>query len=220
MRILKQDELFSLIMWLLQPKPLITEVGAYTANHTLKFIEYFPDATIFSFEPVPEIYQLLKNNTKNYKNINTYNIAVSDCDGFAPLYIAKNQKKPTKISSASSLLQPKNRLNFSPIIYEKEIIVETTTLNTWYTTNTIQKNIDLLWIDAQGNEYQILKGAQDMLRKISYIHTEVHFNQAYQGQKDYEEVIFFLEQHNFIEIARDFDNTTDWFFGNILFKKI
>lgn len=234
MRILKQDELFSLIMSLLPPKPCIIEVGAYVGNHTMKFINYFPDAAIFSFEPVSKIYELLKNNVKIHENIHTYNLAVSNYNGSSPLYIAKNPKKPHKISPASSLLQAQNRLNFSPIIYDKTIMVETITLDSWYKStfakapadgvatpnNTLHISIDLLWIDAQGHEYAILEGAQDILKKITYIHTEVHFNQAYKDQKDYTEVISFLEQHNFIEIARDFDNTIDWFFGNILFKKI
>jgi len=265
MRILKQDELFSLIMSLLPQKPCIVEVGAYIGNHTLKFIKKCPDSTIFSFEPVPEIYQALQKNVANYPNIYLFNQAVSNTNDFGELYIAQHpirlrqghggqaSGREKKLCSASSLLKPQNRLNFSPIVYDKTITVETITLDMWYKStfakassftkvsadksavypsepwrnrdgvatpnNTLHISIDLLWIDAQGYEYEILEGAKNMLSQVKYIHTEVHFNQAYENQKDYTEVIEFLKKYNFTEIARDFNNIDDWFFGNILFKK-
>src|ERR1700731_1994337 len=131
MHILKQDELFSLIISLLPQKALIIEIGAYKGNHTLQFIKQYPDATIFCFEPVPDIYKELKKNVEKYSNVHIFNLAVSNDDGIAPLYVAQNPQKRQKLSSASSLLRPKNRLHFSPIIYDNIINVETITLDTW-----------------------------------------------------------------------------------------
>ena len=50
---------------------IFIDVGANIGNHTLYFKDSFKE--IYSFEPHPKIYQLLKFNTCDFSNIKTYN---------------------------------------------------------------------------------------------------------------------------------------------------
>lgn len=220
MNILKQNDLFSLLMKNLPTKPRIIEIGAFIGNHTIKFINYFPESEIYSFEPVPVIYKALCKRTKPYKNIRCYQVAISNEIGKELMFIAQNPKKSEKMSSANSLHKAKNRLKFSPIEYSKSCIVNKTTLDAWFFQNQISAPIDLLWIDAQGHEYHVFQGAHSVLKFVHWIHVEVHFGKPYEEQKEYQEVLAWLASHGFVEIARDFSETHSWFFGNVLLKKI
>jgi FkbM family methyltransferase len=219
MQIVKQNELFSLLLSRLTWQPRIIEVGGFTGNHTVKFITHKPDAEIHVFEPVPSLFETLKKNTSQFSSISCYQYAVSDQNGVKTLFLAHHPKKPDLISPASSLHKPHKRTEFSPMMYTKTMDVSCMTLDFWRKTYLIQMPIDLLWIDAQGHEFHILQGAKALLPFVSYIHVEVHFNQAYQQCTDYTTIISFLQTHNFIEVARDFSETEHWFFGNILFER-
>jgi len=218
MNILQAHELFSLLIRSLPKKPRIIEVGAFIGNHTVRFVAYFPDAEVYAFEPVPHIYQLLCERTDQYKNVHSYQLAVSNEGGTASLFVASNPQKPGKVSSASSLHKAKNRLAFSPIVYPKMIQVKKTTLDAWISQYQVSSPIDLLWIDTQGHEYYVLEGAKNLLKFVRFIHVEVHFGNPYEEQREYREVLDLLEKQGFIEIARDFSETESWFFGNILLK--
>ena len=202
----------------LRKTPRIVEVGAFTGNHTVQFIAYFPDAEVYAFEPVPTIYQFLCERTNHHKRVHCYQLAVSNKIGETTLFVAHNPQRPTKASSASSLHKAKNRLAFSPIVYPEVIQVKKITLDAWAVQHPILLPIDVLWIDTQGHEYYVLEGAKNLLQFVRFIHVEVHFGNPYEGQKEYQDVLEFLGNQGFIEIARDFSETQSWFFGNILLE--
>lgn len=218
MNILQTHQLFALLINSLPKKSRIIEVGAFIGNHTVKFIEHLPDVEVYAFEPVPHIYRSLCERTSQHENVHCYPLAVSDEVGQAALFVAHNPQKPTKVSSASSLHQAKNRLAFSPIVYPETIQVQKTTLDTWILQSQISLPIDLLWIDVQGHEYYVLEGAKNLLKSVRLIHVEVHFGNPYEGQREYNDVLNLLEKQGFVEVARDFSKTDIWFFGNVLLK--
>ena len=55
---------------------LILDVGANIGNHSLYFSNF--SKQVFSYEPNPNTFELLKFNTKNLSNINIYNIGISN----------------------------------------------------------------------------------------------------------------------------------------------
>jgi FkbM family methyltransferase len=165
------------------------------------------------------LFETLCKNTTSFPSIFCYQYAVSDQSDTKPLFLAYHPKKTTSVSPASSLHKPDKRTQFSSLIYSGTIEVSCISLDFWHQTYRIALPIDLLWIDAQGHEFHILRGAEKLLPFVSYLHVEVHFNQAYQQYTDHTDIIAFLETHDFVEIARDFSETKSWFFGNILFER-
>lgn len=197
---------------------IIVEAGAFQGQDTKKLTLSFPDAFIHAFEPVPELFELLKKNTQNLKNIQCYELALSDKNGTATFYFSEKKEKPGLATQAGSLRKPKERLTWSPIQFPKTIEVQTITLDTWAQENNIQR-IDCLWLDMQGFELNVLQASKKILPTVTVIFTEVSFIESYENQPKHEDVKKWLEQHGFQEVGRDFKNKTDWFFGNSLFVR-
>jgi FkbM family methyltransferase len=219
MNIISRQEIFDLIWHSVPENGCIVEIGAYTGRETVLFAAHCPSGKIYAFEPVRNLFEKLQARCVLFSNVSCAQIAVSDRSGTAELHIAEHPKRPGAITQASSLHRAQNRLAFSPIRYTHTIAVNTITLDEWAATKKIEQ-IDLLWIDVQGHEYAVLQGADRILQRVRFVHVEVHFGQAYEGGVEYTEIIAFLVPHGFVEVARDFSDTTNWFYGNILFKKV
>lgn len=202
----------------LPDNPVIVEAGAFDGNDTNKMALQWPAGTIHAFEPVPEIYERLLNNTSTFTNITYHPFALSDHNGQSEFYISERPNKPGIASQAGSLHKPKERLSKSPLIFPRTTTVSTITLDQWAYENAVSK-IDLLWLDTQGHELAILKAAPHMIKNIKVVLAEVSFIESYEGQPKYEDVVAWMAEQGFEHVGRDFADTTSFFFGNALFVK-
>lgn len=200
----------------LPENPIIVEAGAYDGRETVRLARLWPAGTVCSFEPVPELFEKLQQNTAEFSNIRCYQNALSDSTGTATLHISENPTKPGRASQANSLLKPEKRLELSPLIFPRTLQVPTITIDDWAKECSID-HVDFLKLDVQGYELNIIKASPIILATVKVILTEVEFVQAYQGQYLYPEVKSWLESQGFTMIAKDFSNEVDWFFGNALF---
>jgi FkbM family methyltransferase len=216
--IFKPHEAINHIKPYLSDTPIIIEAGAFNGGDTQKLAAAWPRGTIHAFEPVPEIFQKLQKNTAYLSNVHCYPLALGPTDGTATFYMAEKKEKPGIPTQAGSLLQPKERLAISPILFPHTIQVPTITLTTWAQTYGVTK-IDFMWLDMQGCELDVLKASPSILEQTTALYMEVGFIEAYEGQKKYAEIVEWLAIYNFKEVGRDFENQTDWFFGNVLFVK-
>ncbi|HTM06199.1 MAG TPA: FkbM family methyltransferase [Patescibacteria group bacterium] len=196
----------------LPENPLIIEAGAFWGHDSLKMAEQWPKGTVHAFEPVPEIFDELVKRTDHIPNIICHQQALSDTDNSILLHLAYKKNRP---SQASSVHEPHQRLQLSPITFPKQITVTATTLTSFMHTNNLSV-IDLLWLDLQGHEYNVLSHNTTLLRSIKFLHVEVYFVQAYRDHLLYHDMAQWLDSQNFTIIAKDFANEKDNFFGNIL----
>jgi len=218
MIIFKHHQIITLLEQFLPQDPIIVEAGAFDGTDTKKMSLKWPQGTIYAFEPVPEIYERLLNNTHDCTNVHCYPYALSNNNGTELFYISEHPKNPGIASQAGSLHKPKERINVSPLIFPRTTIVQTIKLPTWMQQNNID-HIDLLWLDTQGHELAILQAAQSILHNIHLILAEVSFIESYYNQPTLQDVITWMQQQGFEHIDSDFDNTTKNFFGNVLLKK-
>lgn len=216
--LIKKHELLPLVAQYIPERPVIVEAGAFTGSDTIKMVTQWPQAIIHAFEPVPSIFEQLQKKSTQFKQIHTYNLALSSHTGTAQFHVAQNPTKTNTICQAGSLLNPTERLTWSPVTYPHTISVNTITLDQWATEYTISQ-IDFLWLDVQGHELSVLQSSPQIIDTLTALYLEVHFINAYEGQASYEQINQWLADHHFIEVARDFVNTTQWFFGNILYIK-
>jgi len=198
--------------------PIIVEAGAFEGQDSIKLAQTWPKAAIYSFEPVPQIFERLQNQTKSFPQITCYQLALGTKSGTANFITSEEPKKPDIPSMSGSLRMPKEHLNHSKTLFKKSITVNTITLDEWAQKNNINK-IDLLWLDTQGTELDILRASPLILKNIGVIYTEVEFVEAYEGQALYADVKNFLENNGFQMIARDFDEPARYWFGNAVFIK-
>jgi FkbM family methyltransferase len=172
----------------------VFEVGAFDGRDTLRYAGLFPDAHIFAFEPFPASFQQLSEKTQHEQRISTVNVALSNVVGTAEFNIAE-------WPDASSLLRP----NLTGSIFDDymqsktKIEVQTETIDHYCQQHGID-TIDLLKMDAQGAEYSILEGAEEMIQqgKIGLIYAEVNFMELYQGAKPYDAIAGYLRERGFM----------------------
>lgn len=202
----------------LPENPIIVEGGAFVGHDTQRMAAFWPHGTIHTFEPVPQLYEHLQKNMATHTNVTCYQLALGGSSGMVQLHVAEKPTKPGIPSQASSLLQPKERLNYSPQQFPHTIAVAVTTLDDWAKFYNID-HVDFLWLDLQGCELAVLQAAPQLLKNVRAIYTEVQFVESYENNPLYHEVQTWLAAQGFVEIARDFDETPRSFFGNILVVK-
>jgi len=207
----------SIVKKYIPENPVILEAGSFDGEDTVYVSKFWPQATIYSFEPVPKIYKNFCKRTRNISRIKGFNIALGDSCGKKSFYVSCDVNSPDVPSQSSSLLAPKEHLDYAPHIAFNEIIeVDCLTIDEWAHQNNIS-NIDLMWLDMQGNELETLQASPDMLKSVKAIITEVEFVEAYEGQSLYADVKKWLESQGFTMIAL---STTAQWFGDAVFVRL
>lgn len=217
MMLITKENLLSVIQPYLPKNPIILEAGAFNGKDTYAMAHYWPEATIHSFEPVPEIFTILCMQTQQCTNVHCYPLALSNKSGVASFFNAQYLHKPNKLCPAGSLLAPKERLLHSSIIYPKTISVPTIALDEWATLYSIG-HLDFIWLDLQGHELAVLQAGTEILKSVTLLYVEVNFIEAYHEQPPADTIKEWLTTQGFYPIAQDFTDKKK-FFGNILFKK-
>lgn len=136
--------------------PVIFDIGANVGQFANAILTLNPNAKVISFEPDPQVFELLQKNTKNLQNIEGKNVGLSYEFGKLTFYV-------NKLSLVSSFVKPETGLL-------KELIVNVDTID------NIAKSydkIDLLKIDVEGYELDVIKGCITSFEKIKYIIVEM-----------------------------------------------
>ena len=131
------------------------DIGSYTGVYTLVASKTNKKIHTISFEPNPDLYAALEKNFKinRLKNFKLEQVALDKEIGTAVLYLNHDQH-----TSVGSLIKSSSA--------GKQIKVNRTTLDAYCQENKIDF-IDLIKIDAEGNEINILEGSKITLEKYS-----------------------------------------------------
>ncbi|MFD1466651.1 FkbM family methyltransferase [Hymenobacter caeli] len=149
-------------------KPIIFDVGANVGNYSIDLSRIYPDSQIFSFEPNPSTFNKLKFNTSALKNIQVFNFGLGSKKSVLNIYTYQNDLDSEHASVYREVLSD---LHLSNDLVEKQVAIET--ISDFCNGNNIEQ-IDFLKIDTEGFEYEVLKGAIDLINrnKISIIQFE------------------------------------------------
>ena len=184
-----KDEVADLsCLWPSKDPQVIFDVGANVGFVTWQLTKTFKNANIFSLEPDPAAFQVLKARQGKNPRVRIFPIAASDRAG--ELAFVQRQT-----SCTSSLL---GSTKASEAAGEKVVKVKATTLDQFCTEQSLQ-HIDLLKIDTEGADLQVLRGAAGMLAhgSIDVVMAEALFMPTYEGQAMFDEIAGFLRHHGF-----------------------
>lgn len=202
----------------LPSNPVILDAGAYTGSEITLMKRFWPKCTVHAFEPVPELFEQLKNNVKKYSNVYTYKFGIDATSGPKTFYLS-NQPGESKVSMSSSLREPKDHLKHDiETQFNKKMTINCLNLDEWAKNNNVNK-IDMLWLDMQGVELEVMKSAPEIMKTVKVVYTEVEFVEAYKGQALWADIKIWMESQGFYLIARDFDLPSKFWFGNAIFAR-
>jgi len=172
----------------------------------------FKDSIIYSFEPNRKTYHKLIEKFKS-KNLFLYDKAIDIEETRKPFNVDASQSSLYEYTDNINELWGDNR-KFKVV---KKIEVSTLRLDTFITENQI-KNIDFLWIDAQGNDFNVLKSLGNYIDIVQGGICEVSLDiSLYKANNHLEDVLKWLQERKFeceIQIVHSGRE------ADIIFKKI
>jgi FkbM family methyltransferase len=183
------------LLKLLRRDPLIIEIGAHIGTDSYDLSRAFPKGKVIGFEPSPGLLAKALAYNASRPNIFLIPCALSEKPGFRILH----QSSGTSDGS-SSILAPTNALHLYPGIKwntKDQIVVPALTLDDFVDVAGIDQ-IDLIWIDAQGAEGLIFRGAHNALRRTRFVYCEVCSVPEYAGAATYSEICTLLSEYQLI----------------------
>lgn len=173
--------------------PVILEAGAHIGLDTLAMSRLWRNGVIHALEPVPDLYAKLSARCGRRANVRLYEEALSVRNGSMTMYVSGGAS-----DGSSSLLPPLRHLDLHPdVTFARSIEVPTVTLDTWRERERVDR-VDFLWLDAQGGEFDILRGGQKTLETVQALYLEVSLLEGYSGAAMYEELRTWLGEKGFV----------------------
>jgi FkbM family methyltransferase len=188
----------------------ICDIGSRFLEQTMEMAHIFPEAEFHSFEPVPSSYKTcLENRGRCSKSvadrISIYEIALNNETKEIPFYPVNNTGSEFNVGASSKyrFVEGLNGTFFGKTWNQDEITVKSMRMDDWRQENNIGP-VDMIWMDAQGGELDVLKGAVETLKDVKVILTEVGIGSYYQGQSLKPEIDAFLKTQGFRELEYGF----------------
>ena len=152
-----------LLLNFLKGTMLFVDVGAHYGYYTILIGTKRPDCKIMAFEPVPENFEILNSNValNQIKNVEIYNLAVSDKEEVRKLKVAK-------ISGQSGFYEQHGAEMY------KEIEVKTVRLDEFLEKTPRVPTV--IKIDVEGHEHYVLQGMKKFLRNSQDVKLIIEFN--------------------------------------------
>jgi FkbM family methyltransferase len=162
---------------------VIFDIGGNIGITAIYFAHKYTDAQIYTFEPVPENYDLLVKNVAPYSNVKAYNFGLGSKDAIVKIY--QPSEKENK-GGFSCFPNREDNNGFNIEIRDIQKFINQEGIN----------QIDLIKIDTEGSEYDILLSIdKEILKNVNWIIGELH------GVKDYE-LLRYLSQYFNIGIQK------------------
>ena len=161
---------------------VLFDVGSHMGTYTDLVIKVYPDCKSFLFEPQSKIFKIIEQKYSNNRNINVFNLAISDTEKKQNL----NLNNHDLTASLLDFDPNSNYLKFKAKLYQTDInkmnygteLVQTITLDKFIIDNQLEK-IDLLKIDTEGNEFNVLKGLEKKINIVNNILIEIHHRELF-----------------------------------------
>lgn len=197
---------------ILNDATVIVDAGANIGAVSLDLNFWFPNATIYAFEPITETFKLLSDNVTGKKKIQPV------CMGLG----AKHEQVQIFLSGENSINSLKITEPNQGIKGTEEITI--TTVDDFLKQQGLN-HIDILKIDVEGYEFEVLEGCGLLLDTgIKCIYLEVGYSR-HPTKVHFSDVEAFMEKNDFelcgmYETRRHmFDKRRLWYSNNLYIKK-
>ena len=187
----------------------IFDIGACNGWEGVNFAKVFSDARVYSFEPsVANHVRCADTYSKQIPDvvnrITLVKAALTDATGLIEFYAIDEEQAGQGgnvnhgMGSILEIVDPRI-LPWEYSIQKKEM-VSGYSLDDWCEQNLIQ-SVDALWVDVQGAELHVFKGAEKQLANVQAIMTEAGLEAYYHGHTMKTDIDQFLSSLGFRELT-------------------
>ncbi len=180
----------------------IFDVGAHHGDSVNEFLELFPRAKIYAFEPDDRNFNALKARYSGESRVEILNLAISNQDGNAILY--RNNYDATHSLLPFNTSEINRWADASDFRNEDAVEIRQVTLDSFCASRDIS-SIDILKLDTQGGELMAFQGGETLLSQqaIGCIFCEVEFRPLYENQPLFWDISNHLisRKYNFVNIV-------------------
>lgn len=169
------------------PNPTIFDVGAHHGHVAKRFRSLFPKSEIYCFEPFPESFRKLSENTNPDLAAHIFNFGFSD-------HIGSLSFNCNRSPATNSLLHTdkEGSATWGDGLLETERIInaEFETIDSFVAQHNIRE-INILKLDVQGAEPMVMSGSTMTCssKMIHIIYSEIIIQPTYEGQKRFDEAL-------------------------------
>ena len=181
------------------PVRMVFDVGANDGGSAVKFARAFPDAFIYSFEPVTSTFEILSHNVQELtkrRRVMAVPLGLGATQATFDIHLHPH-------STMSSIVADETDSGATEAI-------QVTTVDAFAEANQVGR-IDLLKIDTEGYDLEVLKGSEHMLRRqsIQFVLAEVSLDRPSPRHVPFEAIRDFLRPHGFA-VYGIYDQQLEW----------
>jgi len=167
----------------------VLDVGANEGQFAREALRWFPEAHVYSFEPLPDAFAKLASWSRNEERVTSVNCALGDRD--EKLAIHRHRQH----SPSSSLLRT---TELSTTLYpftatQESVDVPVCRLDDWAASQPLHAPL-LVKLDVQGYEGRVIRGGQHLLSQAAACIVEVSIDMLYEGQSTFSEIFNALDR--------------------------
>jgi len=169
----------------------VLDVGAHTGEFSSAIRALFPHARIYAFEPLPDCCSVLSIKMGNGDRFQAFPVAIGKTHGQITMWRSSYAKSSSVLPMAAL-----HKDSFPWSADNTSLTVEQRTLDEYLGQLQLADKV-LLKIDVQGYEAQVLRGATELLKRVTCVLLEVSFRPLYQGQGTFAEIHGLLQAAGF-----------------------
>lgn len=187
----------------------VLDIGANVGQFALAARAAFPDAQLYSFEPLPDCFEQLKRNLGDASRFQAFNCGLGSQEG-------EIEFERCEFSASSSFLRmaPTHRQEFPATLHATKVKVAVRRLDDMAAVLPVAEPM-LAKIDVQGYEREVLRGGERLLRRAQTIIIESSLETLYEAQPLFNEVHQLMVGLGF-RYAGNFDQVSSPIDGRIL----
>lgn len=173
----------------------IVDIGANKGQFALVARMRFPDAKIYSFEPLSQPSEKYRKLFGDDPSVKLFGVAIGPASSTSQIHVSKRD------DSSSLLPITKNQETLFPGTGEvRTETVRVAPLGEFLSPEELLPPA-LLKLDVQGYELAALTGCEQLLERFSWVYVECSFVELYGGQALAYEVIQWLAVHGFVVVG-------------------
>lgn len=188
------------------------EIGAFDAKFSRETKVKLPECNFCAFEANPYNFNLFRSMVER-DGVNYIHSAIGNFTGKVKFHLQKsiNGKTVEMVRGNNSILKrTQNDVGYD------EVEVPINTIDALFLDAIMPDEMFAMWIDVEGYAYEVIKGAEKILKKTTMVFVEVEDFSYWKDQKMGADVIEFMLENDFLPVARDFEYEGQY---NLIFLK-